>query len=132
MQPYDLGMQLVKRVLLALAVCALAFAAYALLARFVIHGPVTSRSLARELTRESGSAGLTLDRPGRCRELSPVSWRCAVEDREGSGGATYRVQVEPDSSCWQAGLVNDYSEGGMPRAVDGCVHRWQWTVLSLL
>lgn len=73
-----------------------AFVVYAVLARFVLHGPVTSDSLAEAVTRESDSAGRTLDDPGRCRRRSATTWSCSVTDQQGSGGAAYRVWAPPE------------------------------------
>ena len=80
---------------LSIGVCCLValVAAYALLARYVLHGEVT--------------------------------------DREGSGSARYTVRRRPGSSCWDAALTADSSEGGMLRRVSGCVHRWKWSLVSL-
>jgi hypothetical protein len=115
-----------------LCLALVAFGAYALLARFVLHGPVTPDSLAEALTRESDSAGSTLGDPGRCRQTAATTWNCSVVDRQGSGGARYTVTVDADRSCWQATLDEDHSEGGMPGIVNGCVHRWQWALTDLL
>lgn len=59
-------------------------------------------------------------------------WRCDVLDSERSGTATYRVAVRAGSSCWRAQRVADHSERGMPRHLNGCVHRWQWSAWDLL
>ena len=116
----------------ALCLALVAFGAYALLARFVLHGPVTADSLAEAVTLESDSAGSTLDDPGRCRQASETVWNCSVIDQQGSGGAEYKVSVDADGSCWRATLDRDLSEGGMPRNLDGCVYRWRWAVTDLL
>jgi hypothetical protein len=72
----------------------------------------------------SGSAGAILDYDGTCLQTHQAArWRCGVVDTEGSGGATYDVNVRVDSSCWDAQMVNDASEGGMPARVSGCVER---------
>jgi hypothetical protein len=110
----------------------IAFGVYALLARFVLHGPVSPDSLAEAVTRESDSAGSSLDDPGRCRQASAAIWSCSVLDEQGSGGATYKVTVNADGSCWEATLDQDSSEGGMPGSLDGCVYRWQWALTDLL
>jgi hypothetical protein len=57
---------------------------------------------------------------------------CGVLGREGSGGALYRIRVLQGTSCWTGILVKDGSEGGMPHDLRGCVHRWQWSLTSLL
>jgi hypothetical protein len=119
----------------ALAVSALgliAFATFALLARFAIHGPVSDGALAKAVERESESAGQTFDSDERCREVRNSIWRCSVTDQEGSGGATYRVQLRPNSSCWDATLAADDSEGGMPESLAGCVYLWQWSLAGSL
>jgi hypothetical protein len=115
-----------------LCLALIAVGTYALLARFVLHGPVTPDSLAEALTRESDSAGSTLADPGRCRQTSAAVWSCSVVDQQGSGGARYEVRVDADGSCWRATLADDYSEDGMPKSVDGCVYRWQWALTDLL
>jgi hypothetical protein len=112
--------------LVVLLAAVLAAGAYAALARFVIHGEVTPRTLFVSLEDKTGSAGLIFEDKGRCRKRSrPLLWRCTVRDREGSGGATYRVRMRPHSSCWDARLTEDESEGGMPDLLDGCVYRWE-------
>lgn len=119
----------------AFAICALAltaFAIFAILARFVIHGPVSGSALVDAVERESDSAGQVLDDDGRCRELRNLIWRCSVTDQEGSGGATYRVRLRSDSSCWDARLAADGPEGGMSETLTGCVYLWQWSLLDAL
>lgn len=125
-------MRVLRRVLAIAALAVALLVAVAALGRFVIHGPVSSSGLAKAVTRESGSAGGILNDDARCRETEERIWRCAVTDQEGSGGATYRVQVEPDSSCWNATLADDYSEGGMPETLSGCVYLWQWRLTDAL
>ena len=106
----------------------LAFVAFAVLARFAIHGPVDRESLHIALERESHSAGDLLDSPGGChRTQQPREWRCSVIDRSGSGGADYRVWLDGDSSCWHARRIGT---GSMPRRVHGCVYLWQWQLFS--
>jgi hypothetical protein len=106
--------------------------AYAFAARFLLHGPVTATALARSLTGEAPSAGSLLGVDGQCIRERAATWRCSVIDGEGSGGASYRVTLQPRSSCWRAELLGDDSEGGMPARLDGCVHRWQWSLADLL
>jgi hypothetical protein len=123
-----------RRVALLTLLAALAVGGYALLARFVLHGPVTGHSLFQSVEHASGSAGRVLGGAGgRCRRRTKTAtrWSCSVADREGSGGATYRVRVERGTSCWHGALASDYSEGGMPKAIHGCVYRWQWSLLDL-
>jgi hypothetical protein len=114
--------------LVAFICCAVAlFASYALLARFVIHGPVTGRSLATSVRRAADSAaGL-----GDCRRTSGArDWRCTVADPAGSGIASYWVRVRKDSSCWDAHFAVVHSDEGMPPMdMSGCVYRWQWRLL---
>jgi hypothetical protein len=112
-----------------LAGAVVVFVAYALLARFVLHGPVGPGTLQVSVERTAGSA---LPRyRGRCRRARRSGdWRCTISDHEGSGGVTYRVSVRPGSSCWHGEIVEDLSEGApMPRKIDDCVHLWQWSLL---
>jgi hypothetical protein len=104
------------------------FVAYAMLARFVLHGEVNAQSLSSSVASAAGSSG-RLGRPCQRGEQDAV-WVCQVYDSEASGTARYRVMVRPGSSCWDDVLVLDWSEDGMPRSVSGCVHRWQWSLLS--
>ena len=101
--------------------CAIAgFVVYALLARFVVHGPVSASSLAGSVTDASGSAGGgVLDYPGRCRRLpAAATWRCVVMDGDGSGGAASMVRLRAGSSCWDGALVDEELypavEAGLP------------------
>jgi hypothetical protein len=113
--------------LIAAAIPVLAIVVYALAGRFVLHGPVTGRSLAVNLAQTAGSAAI--DEPHACtRAAAPGTWRCFVVDPGGSGGASYRVAVEPGSSCWSATVTQ--RAGGdepLPTHLHACVHRWQWT-----
>jgi hypothetical protein len=114
-------------VLLAALVCTWAFCAYALAARFALHGPVTPTSLYASVAARAGSAG---GDAGRCRRAG-AAWSCLVSDREGSGGGEYRVRVRAGSSCFDGRLTRDASEDGdMPRRVQGCIHLWQWRLLT--
>ena len=118
-------------VVLLLAIGVSAFVAYALAARFVLHGPVTSESLYVAVDRDSGSAGGLLGQRGRCHTTrKPRTWTCSVYDSAGSGGVDYRVNVSADSSCFRGQLTADHGEPGMPRRISGCVRRWQWTLLG--
>lgn len=120
-------MRRAARTLLALL---LAFVAAALLGRFVVHGPVDGRSLARSVEAASGSAGSASFAPGACRrQRLPGRWACEVVDPSGSGPMGYAVRVRPGSSCWSARLAFG---GGEQSEVDGCVRRWQWTLTDLL
>lgn len=119
---------IVVRLVLAVAV----FGAYAVLARFVLHGPVDRKTLAVSVTLRSGSVGPLVDKWGACARRTRSTWRCTVVDTGDSGGATYRIDVRSGSSCWRGRLARDFSEAGMPREIAGCVHRWQWSLLSAL
>ncbi|HEU4657610.1 MAG TPA: hypothetical protein VFR97_08805 [Capillimicrobium sp.] len=102
-------------------------AGYVILATFVLHGPVDGRSLLRSVSGVANSVGEPLE---PCDPATkPRVWNCTVGDREGSGTVEYRVTLRPDSSCWDAILVDDYSEGGMPRYLNGCVRRMEWSLL---
>jgi hypothetical protein len=115
-----------------LVAVATVFVCFALLARFVVHGEVTPRSLHDALTAEAPSAGEILGEKGTCKRTRPRVWTCAITDSAGSGGAEYRVTVRRNSSCWDARLRIDGSEGGMPKKVSGCVHLWQWSLFDLV
>ena len=105
----------------------------ALLARFVLHGQVTGRSLAISVGRASGSPEELLRDRGACRRTGHADgWRYEVTGREGSGAASYRVVVRPGSSCWDERLADDSDTKGMPREVGDYIHRWQWSLVSLL
>ncbi len=121
-----------RRFFRLLVVSVVIFAAFALLARFVLHGEVSPTSLNESLATEAGSADQLLDVPGRCDRSASSTWECLIGDSSGSGGATYRVAVARGSSCWEAQRVDDFSESGMPRVVSGCVHLWQWSVVDAL
>ena len=125
-----------RKLPLGIAVLSLAvflFAAYAIVARFVLHGPVTGRSLHESVQSASGSAGSTLGNAGRCRSGSQTrEWRCDVDDAGGSGTATYSIRVRAGSSCWNGRLTGGDGEGGMPKRISGCVHRWQWSLFDLV
>jgi hypothetical protein len=54
-----------------------------------------------------------------------------VDDSAGSGGVEYRVRVRSGTSCFE-GRATAGSGEAMPKRIDGCVHRWQWTLLDLL
>jgi hypothetical protein len=124
---------LVFRVILAVTAVGLLLLVFSLLARSVVHGNVTARSLHVALARESRSADTVLHDDGRCRRTPRRGeWRCGVSDRSGSGGADYRVRMRNDSSCWRARRTGGSFEPPMPRRVSGCVYLWQWTLLSLL
>jgi hypothetical protein len=104
------------------------FAAYAPIARFVLHGPVDAQSLSTSLLRELG-----LERGGGagCRPARPREWRCRVMAALDSGDVPYRLRVRPNSSCWEATIGDGYGEDGRyPEHVSGCVHRWQWSLFE--
>jgi hypothetical protein len=101
-----------------------------LAARFVVHGPVTSGRLTRSVGWAADSADI--DIVNACRERARGTWRCEIQDPEGSGGTTYRVRIDPASSCWTGRAIDDHSEQGMAHRIHGCVHLWEWRILSLL
>jgi len=97
---------------------------FALLSRFVLHGPVNAVSLYESVSREAGAPRRN-DRCGKTADRR--QWRCAVLRVEGSRAALYRVVVDTGGSCWRAVLANGGSEGiAMPRTLRGCVYRLQW------
>jgi hypothetical protein len=109
---------------LLVAVCVLTpllFAGYALLARGVLRGPVTERSLARSVAVDAGAESATCRAGERPREH-----RCTYLVGH-SRPASYRVRVDRDSSCWTAARIQGHPE---PRRRSGCVHRWQWRLLD--
>ena len=94
--------------------------------------PVNGRTLFESVQDRSGSAGELLGDTGSCLARAARLWRCDVTDREGSGGARYRVHVPSGGSCWTAQLTRDYSETGMPSRVTGCVRGDRWSPLDLI
>jgi hypothetical protein len=78
--------------------------------------PVGATTLRGSVERETDSAGLA----GECRHLDGPRWRCDVADTQGSGSATYAVEV--DGRCWQArrSSPDHYTEGPMPARAAGC------------
>lgn len=125
----DDGPILVRTVL---TICAAVFvvvyagAAYALFARFVLHGPVNQPSL--EVSVQDVSAfGLLID-AATCQG-SGDAWTCTPRDDSG-GRATYAVKLRPGSSCWDAQLRKSFSsEVEPPQELSGCVRRWQWSLI---
>ena len=120
--------------IVVLLLCLVAvFAAFAVSAKYLIHGKVTAVSLAVAVTDQSGSAGSLLDQKGHCRETrTRLRWRCSVLDGGGSGGVDYLVQIREGSSCFSATRVTKDLEGGTKKQFDGCVFLWQWSFISLL
>jgi hypothetical protein len=109
----------------AMLAAAVLFFAYALLARFVLHGQVTGESLGVSVAQASGSAPFG---PPVCERDSDAEWSCSVF--QGSDSDDYRVRVRTGSSCWDGRLVrNSRSETGSPDRISGCVFRWQWHLL---
>jgi len=109
------------------------FAAYALLARYLLHGPVSASRLFVSVAQASDSGGGSVGAPGLCRRIAaPRGWLCQVPDRRAYGVVSYRVGIRCGGSCWAAQITDDYTESGMPKRVDGCVHRWQWSLSALL
>jgi hypothetical protein len=109
------------------------FAAYAILARWVWHGPLTSESLFASVQDKSGSAGDLFDEHSQCERVHAArTWRCDVADPAGSGAIRYRVVVRQDEpACWDATLSRNWGEGG-PQRISGCIPRWDWSLLDVL
>lgn len=105
----------VRRVLMLFAVLA-GLLATATLTYLFAPAPVGTKSLRGSLERETGSAGFT----GECKRSAGADWRCDVADRQGSGTASYTVEV--DGRCWRArrSSPDHYSEGPMPARAAGC------------
>jgi hypothetical protein len=103
------------------------FVSYAMLARFKLAGEVNPGSLAVSVGRASDSPGEMLGALGECKRIRPGVWRCSEVDGEGSGSAVYRVRMRGNGSCWDARLLRGAL---MDEHVSGCVHRWQWSLLS--
>ena len=114
----------IARIVGAIVIAVLALLGlYLLLAAFMLHGSVNERSLAESV---SGSANSAFGPLEPCEQDGrPGLWKCTVGDKRGSGSADYRVTVRNGNSCWDAELVNDQSETGMPHALSGCVRRIQ-------
>jgi hypothetical protein len=93
--------------------------------------PADAESLFLSVQANSGSAGELLGDTGACQRRGSNIWRCNVLDEEGSGGARYRIAIEPDRSCWTARRTRDYSESGMPARVTGCVRSARWSPWDL-
>lgn len=121
------------RLVRIMALLLVLFAAFAISARYVLHGHVTAARLAVTVSDQSGSAGSLLDYDGNCRELEmPRAWRCTVLDGGGSGGVDYLVHMRGDSSCFDATRTTRDLEGGTRKHFGGCVFLWQWSLLSIL
>jgi hypothetical protein len=74
------------------------FAAYAILARWVWHGPLTPESLFASVQDQSGSAGDLFDEHSQFERVHAArTWRCDVSDPAGSGSIRYRVVVRETS-----------------------------------
>lgn len=103
---------------------------YAMLASLVLHGPVNERSLFQSVSSVAGSAFSDVGGPCEKDGGTPnAAWSCTIYDRAGSGTVRYRVTVRPQSSCWEATLVFDPSEDGMPETLSGCVRKLEWSPL---
>jgi hypothetical protein len=94
------------------------------LASNVLHGDVTPRKLFVSVKSVSGGGDpFGNDRHDVCRVVSGRAWRCDVADPAGSGGGVlYRVEMDRDSSCWDALGVYKGGESRLPRKISGCVH----------
>jgi len=111
---------------LALLAVSFAFVAFALLGRFVLHGPVSQHSL--EVSVHRAAALGMLPEAASCKRAVRV-WHCMAYDDSG-GGATYEVKLRPGSSCWNGRMTQNASyEVDPPRELGGCVRRWQWSIL---
>jgi hypothetical protein len=114
--------------------CAGALAlSYALLARFVLHGPVDPMSLAVSVRREAASTDVYATADDPCRRIRPSVWMCIAHDgydprHSRSRYVEYRVRIR-QGSCWDGHLVNGWPGTSKPHAIRGCVHRWQWRFL---
>ena len=123
---------MVRRMVLGLLAAVLLFAAWAIVARVWLHGPVSAGALAVSLDRSIGTGGMG-EAGGCTRAAQERVWTCSVSSPEQSGGARYRVTTEPNGSCWTAELIDDDSETrDMPRRPRDCVRLWQWTGFDLL
>lgn len=97
-------------------------------ARWVLHGPVNSDSLAEAVAIEAGSlssgSGCTFVKKSQ-------TWVCEIPSREGSGSVTYELTMKDDSSCFDGVKVASESEPpeDEPKTISGCVHLWQWSLL---
>jgi hypothetical protein len=95
------------------------------MASHVLHGEVTPHSLFLSVENESGGGDpFVRERHRICHPVSarPRAWTCEVLDPEGSGGfVRYEVELEPDSSCWDARTVERFVSI-LPRKISGCVH----------
>lgn len=118
-----------RHVLIGLLALVLAVAGYALLARFILHGPVNAVSLVGSIT-DSGEFGTWA--ASACEKAGSRHWTCMLDND--SDSTTYRVRIEPNGSCWTAirGRYPDSGFGELPSRATGCVHRWQWSLGSLI
>jgi hypothetical protein len=96
------------------------------LAANVLHGEVTPHKLFVSVTNVSGGGDPFEDQSrGVCHRVSgrAGSWTCGVSDPAGSGGGVlYRVEMDRDSSCWDALGTYQGGEAHLPRKISGCVH----------
>ena len=86
-----------------------------------VPAPVTKWSLARSVSVAADSAFIS---SGECKRARD-GWSCDVVDSGGSGYYGYKVEVDADSSCWRATLVNDGGEIPAPKELNGCVRRFE-------
>lgn len=110
---------------LRVGVLATAVVAAAVLGRWVVHGPVDAESLWESVYAEAGT--MHVIGPQRCRRAADDEWSCGVWDGAVSGNVSYRVRLRPGSSCWDARIPGRPAIS-LSRTLDGCVHRWQWSV----
>jgi hypothetical protein len=73
---------------------------------------------ARLVGSVQGEVG-TIDPSGRCARLERRVWRCEVGDTGGSGGASYRIEIDGDNRCWRG--VAEWISGRAPQSISGCV-----------
>jgi hypothetical protein len=107
---------------LIVSLAALALGAYVL-----VPVPLSAKSLANSVERETGSGGVA----GRCSKREDDRWRCTAADPQGSGSASYEVTA--DGGCWRArrSSPEGYTETPMPRRAEGCTRlRDRYPLLS--
>src|SRR5438093_1116327 len=85
----------ILRIIVTTICILLVLAGAAALARFVIHGPVTGRSLAASVEGGSGS-----DRDSCRRAADRAVWTCFVPDVGASSYVKYTIRVRAGTSCW--------------------------------
>jgi hypothetical protein len=102
----------------AIAALAVGLAISAAAGAYVVwHTPaqVTRARLVRSVQDEVG----TIAPDGRCARLERRMWRCEVGDTGGSGGVSYRIEINRNNRCWQG--VAEWISGRAPQSISGCV-----------